>query len=85
MVRIHRRVSVTTAKDGRSAHEDVASKSAAVRILMMWQLTIDAWAFMGEDVAQRRLSRDVIRVRKQACGRPQDLADIDALGKMDSD
>ena len=31
--------------------------TAAERLGMMWQLALDAWAFMGKPVAQSRLPR----------------------------
>ena len=42
--------------------DDLRSTTAGERLGMMWQLTVDAWAFKGEDVAESRLSRHVVRV-----------------------
>jgi hypothetical protein len=41
---------------------DLGSTTAAERLDMMWQLTIDAWVFKGEAVAQSRLPRHVVRI-----------------------
>ena len=35
------------------------------RLLMMWPLTIQAWAFKGEDIRESRLSRHVVRVLRR--------------------
>ncbi|CAM2067075.1 hypothetical protein SCOR_16980 [Sulfidibacter corallicola] len=34
----------------------------AERLEMMWPLTVEAWAFKGEDVSESRLQRHVVRV-----------------------
>src|SRR5690606_35679092 len=31
---------------------------------MMWQLTVDAWAFMGVDVAESEFQKNVIQIRR---------------------
>jgi hypothetical protein len=41
-----------------------AELSAPDRLRMMWQLTLDAWAFKGDDSAQSRLPRHVVRVER---------------------
>jgi len=41
---------------------DLETTTAEERIGMMWQLTLDTWAFMGKPVAEPRLQRHVIRV-----------------------
>jgi hypothetical protein len=41
---------------------DYASCTAGERIGMMWQLTIDAWAFLGESVNESRFQRHVVNV-----------------------
>ena len=40
----------------------LAQTTAVERLQMMWPLTVQAWAFMGVDVSQSRLQRDVVRV-----------------------
>lgn len=42
--------------------DDLRSTTPAQRLEMMWQLTMDAWAFKGEPVDGSRLVRDVVRV-----------------------
>lgn len=51
---------VRLAEQGNEA--DLAGLTAAERIAMMWQLALDAWAFMGEPVVESRLPRHVVRV-----------------------
>ena len=42
------------------------SLSPAERMDMMWQLTIDAWAFTGSRAAESRLPRHVVRIHRRA-------------------
>ena len=44
---------------------DLEGSSAADRISMMWQLALDAWAFLGEPVAEPRLPRHIVRVHRR--------------------
>ena len=37
----------------------------AQRLAMMWQLTLDAWAFKGEPLAELRLPRHIVRVLRR--------------------
>jgi hypothetical protein len=39
--------------------------SAAERLAMMWQLTLDAWSFTGEPGAESRLPRSVVRIHRR--------------------
>jgi hypothetical protein len=45
--------------------EDLADTTAAERLGMMWQLALDAWAFKGEPLAESRLPRDIVRIRRR--------------------
>ncbi len=47
----------------------------AERIAMVWQLTMQAWAFKGLD-HEPRLRRDVVRIVRR---RPGDIADVAEL------
>jgi hypothetical protein len=47
---------------GQGKEMDPGNTTAAERLDMMWQLTIDAWVFKGESVAQSRLPRHVVRI-----------------------
>ena len=49
----------------RSDIKDLSQTTAAERIQMMWQLTLDAWAFKGEPVAELRLPRHIVRVLRR--------------------
>ncbi len=46
-------------------HDDLRSTTPAQRLGMMWQLTLDAWAFKGESVAELRLPRHIVRVLRR--------------------
>ena len=45
--------------------EDLARTTPAERLQMMWQLTLDAWAFKGEPVVELRLPRHIVRVLRR--------------------
>jgi hypothetical protein len=49
----------------QGAEADVDLATATQRVAMMWQLTLDAWAFRGDHSAESRLPRHVIRVVRQ--------------------
>lgn len=44
---------------------DLRNTTPAERLGMMWQLTLDAWAFTGEPVAESRLPRHIVRVLRR--------------------
>ena len=44
---------------------DLADTTPADRIGMMWQLALDAWAFMGEPIAEPGLQRHIVRVLRR--------------------
>jgi hypothetical protein len=44
---------------------DLENTTPAERIGMMWQLALDAWAFMGEPVAEPGLPRHIVRVLRR--------------------
>ena len=44
---------------------DLEGTTAADRIGMMWQLALDAWAFMGEPVAEPGLQRHIVRILRR--------------------
>lgn len=47
-------------------HRDVEEMTPAERLAIMWQLTLDAWAFKdGGQHAESRLPRDVVRLRRR--------------------
>jgi hypothetical protein len=45
--------------------EELSKTTPAERLQMMWQLTLDAWAFKGEPVAELRLPRHIVRVLRR--------------------
>ena len=44
----------------RSDAHDLSRTTPAERLQMMWQLTVDAWAFKGEQVGE--FHKDIVRV-----------------------
>lgn len=59
-----RKVTVTRLED-QDRVDDLKSTTPAERLEMMWQLTLDAWAFKGEPVAELRLPRHIVRVLRR--------------------
>jgi hypothetical protein len=51
----------TSLRDQGREH-DLDGTTPAERIGMMWQLTLDAWAMMGQPVVEPRLPRHVVRI-----------------------
>lgn len=49
----------------QDADPDLENTTAAERLGMMWQLTLDAWAFAGQPLAESRLPRHLVRVRRR--------------------
>ena len=45
--------------------DDLRSTTPAQRLEMVWQLTLDAWAFKGEPLAELRLPRHIVRVLRR--------------------
>jgi len=45
--------------------DDLLKTTPAERLQMMWQLTLDAWAFKGEPIAELRLPRHIVRVLRR--------------------
>jgi hypothetical protein len=41
---------------------DLNQTTPSERLSMMWQLALDAWAFMGGSLAESRLPRHVVRI-----------------------
>ena len=42
--------------------DELARMTPEQRMELIWPLTVDAWAMMGEDIAEFRLPRHVVRV-----------------------
>ena len=49
----------------QNSESDLAGMTPADRIGMMWQLALDAWAFMGEPVAEPGLQRHIVRILRR--------------------
>ena len=45
--------------------DEVARMTPEERMELVWPLTVDAWAIMGEDIVEFRLPRHVVRVIRQ--------------------
>ncbi len=43
-------------------YDDIRSTTPAERLEMMWQLTLDAWAFKGERIVGGEFRKDVVSV-----------------------
>lgn len=52
----------------KSLNDDSSPPTAptpAERLMMVWPLTIEAWAMQGVDIAQSRLPRHVVHVERR--------------------
>jgi hypothetical protein len=45
--------------------DDLRMSSAAQRLAMVWPLTLDAWLFKGESVAEPRVQKHIIHVQRR--------------------
>ena len=45
--------------------DDLLKTTPAERLQMMWQLTLDAWTFKGEPIAELRLPRHIVRILRR--------------------
>lgn len=59
-----RRIRRSTLRE-QGSETDLDGTTAEERINMVWQLTLDAWAFMGKPVTDDRMQRDLIRIRRR--------------------
>lgn len=57
-------VRVSTLRE-QNQTEDLLKTTPAERLQMMWQLTLDAWAFKGEPIAELRLPRHIVRIQRR--------------------
>lgn len=58
----NRKIIRITRLEDQGAESDLKETTASERIAMMWQLTIDAWLFKGEHIAQSRLQRHITHI-----------------------
>jgi hypothetical protein len=56
--------------------------TAAERVAVVWQLSLQAWSFKEGLVDEPRLRRDVVRTLRGGRGRPKDPADIALLEEL---
>jgi hypothetical protein len=42
--------------------DDLRDRTPGERMMMVWPITVTAWAFKGEPVGESRLSRHIVRV-----------------------
>lgn len=61
-VKKNRQIKVTKLSEQTDDFDLRKMTSPAERWAMMWQLTLDAWAFKGEPVAEPGLHRHIVRV-----------------------
>jgi len=62
---IEARIFRSFGEEQRADRDYWKSLTPAQRLAMMWQLTIDAWSFKGEPIAESRLPRHVVRVYRR--------------------
>ena len=58
----------TVTIERKSLSDDSPPPTAATpaeRLMMVWPLTIEAWAMQGVDIAQSRLPRHVVHVERR--------------------
>jgi hypothetical protein len=63
MANITRRVRIGSLYE-QGKETDLDDTTPAERLSMMWQLALDAWTFKGEALAESRLPRHVVSVRR---------------------
>ena len=84
-----------TTLDQQGLDSGVPDATPAERLLMVWPLTLTAWAFKEPNIVQPRLQRHVVRtirhlwvrpnaVNKRTSGRPEDIADVLTLDQAGS-
>jgi hypothetical protein len=61
MKKSHLKIRISKLKD-QGNEPDLHHTTPAERLAMMWQLTLDAWTFKGEPLAEQRLPRHIVRV-----------------------
>ncbi len=63
MVNRRRQIRITTlSKQGQE--QDLVNSTPEERLAMMWQLTITAWLFKGERIAESGLSRHITNLQR---------------------
>ena len=60
----NRTVTIERMRLGEESSPPTAATSAE-RLMMVWPLTIEAWAMQGEGIAQSRLPRHVVHVERR--------------------
>lgn len=58
-IRVKKEKLKTQAKD-----EELKETTASERIAMVWEITKDVWAFVGEKSVESRLSRHVVTIER---------------------
>ena len=59
---IQRKIIRVQRLDEQGKDDELLEFTPEERIQMVWQITMDTWAFTGEKVAQSRLPRHIVRV-----------------------
>jgi hypothetical protein len=49
---------------GQDSDSDLYDTTPSERIGMMWQVTLDAWAFKGESIAESGLPRHIVSIQR---------------------
>jgi len=61
MTESQRKLRITKLRE-QGREPDLLGTTPEQRLDMMWQLALDTWAFMGDDCAESRLPRHVVRI-----------------------
>lgn len=62
---VRERVFHSFKEEERADRDYWKSLSPSERLEMMWQLAIDAWAFTGDQLAESRLPRHIVRIYRR--------------------
>jgi hypothetical protein len=61
----------------REPEKDLDGATPAERLSMVWPVTLNAWAFKEETLAESRLQRHSVRVLKSLSGKESEAGRVD--------
>ena len=70
MERSHLKIRLARVSD-QGKEDDLRMSTPAQRLAMVWPVTLDAWLFKRESVAEPRLQKHIVRVQRReqaSCG-----------------
>jgi hypothetical protein len=62
----NRRIVRVSRLSEQGTETDLKDKTPEELVGMVWQLTVDAWAFKGEPIDESRLQRHIVRVSRRS-------------------